>query len=100
MGFIDWTEELVDYAETAALVAKLDLVVSVDTSVAHLAGAMGRPVWVLIALKSDWRWLSQGQNSLWYPTMRLFRQRQIGDWSSVFDELVAAMADLIRERRP
>jgi tetratricopeptide (TPR) repeat protein len=100
MGFIDWTEELVDYAETAALVAKLDLVVSVDTSVAHLAGAMGRPVWVLIASKSDWRWLSECQDSSWYPTMRLFRQRQIGDWSSVVDELVAAMADLIRERRP
>jgi hypothetical protein len=100
MGMIDWTAELADFADTAALLANLDLVISVDTSVAHLAGAMGRPTWMLIPVSSDWRWLQGRADSPWYPTMRLFRQRELGDWSPVIAALLAAVADLARERRP
>jgi ADP-heptose:LPS heptosyltransferase len=80
---IDWTKELGDFAETAGLVENLDLVISVDTSVAHLAGAMGKRVWVLLPFVPDWRWMLGRDDSLWYPTMRLFRQTKIGDWGEV-----------------
>ena len=83
-GDIAWFgPELVDFAETAALVAGLDLVVSVDTSVAHLAAAMGKPVWLLLPLNPDWRWLLGREDSPWYPTMRLFRQSRHGEWGEV-----------------
>jgi hypothetical protein len=80
---IDWTNELNDYDDTAALAANLDLIISVDSSVAHLAGALGRPVWTLIPFVPDWRWLLERNDSPWYPTMRLFRQGRIGDWETV-----------------
>ena len=70
-----------DLAETAALVSTLDLVISVDTSIAHLAGAMGVPVWVVLSHLADWRWLEDRADSPWYPTARLFRQKIPGDWS-------------------
>ncbi len=72
-----------DYSDTAALMAQFDLVISADTSVAHLAGALGCPVWVLLPFAPDWRWLLERDNSPWYPTLRLFRQSAPGDWSSV-----------------
>jgi Tfp pilus assembly protein PilF len=72
-----------DYSDTAALVAQLDLVISVDTSVAHVAGALGRPVWLLLPFAPDWRWLLGREDSPWYPIMRLFRQPQPGDWTAV-----------------
>jgi len=75
--------ELRDFSETAALVSALDLVISVDTSVAHLAGALGKPVWILLPFAPDWRWLLDREDSPWYPTARLFRQPRIGDWDSV-----------------
>ena len=78
-------EELKDFADTAALVELMDVVVAVDTSVAHLAGALGKPVWILLPFNSDWRWLLDRDDSLWYPTARLFRQPAIGDWASVID---------------
>jgi tetratricopeptide (TPR) repeat protein len=75
--------ELSDFADTAAVLALADLVISVDSAVAHLAGAMGRPVWVLLAFSPDWRWMLAREDSPWYPTARLFRQPAIGDWESV-----------------
>ena len=81
-----------DFSATAAAVAAMDLVISVDTSVAHLAGALGKPVWVLLPLCPDWRWLVDRDDSPWYPTARLFRQPRIGDWDSVIGEVRRALA--------
>jgi tetratricopeptide (TPR) repeat protein len=80
---VDLTVLMGDYADTAALISQLDLVISVDTSVAHLAGALGHPVWLLLPFAPDWRWLMQREDSPWYPSMRLFRQPVAGDWNSV-----------------
>lgn len=88
----DWTGELHDFADTAALVAGLDLVISVDTAVAHLAGALGRPVWLLNRWDSDWRWLRRRDDSPWYPTLRQFRQTAPGAW----DAPLAAVRDALR----
>ena len=88
----DWTAELHDFADTAALVAALDLVISVDTAVAHLAGALGRPVWILNRFDTCWRWLTDRLDSAWYPTARLFRQARPGDWDSVVNDLATTLA--------
>ena len=80
---IDHSGELTDFAETCALVANLDLVICVDTAVAHLAGAMGKPVWVLLPFAPEWRWMVGREDSPWYPGARLFRQRRWGDWVGV-----------------
>ena len=80
-----------DFADTAALVAGLDLVVTVDTSVAHLAGAMGKPVWVLSRFDGCWRWLADRDDSPWYPTLRLFRQTVPGQWETVIAEVVKSL---------
>lgn len=90
----DWTDELEDFADTAALVTVLDLVITVDTAVAHLAGALGRPVWILNRYDACWRWLDGRTDSPWYPTARLFRQPRAGDWDSVIDEVGAALVRL------
>jgi hypothetical protein len=82
-SFVDRSAELADFADTAALMSCLDLVVTVDSSPAHLAGALGRPVWVLLPHNPDWRWLLGREDSPWYPTARLFRQPAPGDWASV-----------------
>ena len=81
------------FADTAALIANLDLVVTVDTAVAHLAGALGAPVWVALAALSDWRWLRDRDDSPWYPTLRLFRQPQLGDWGSVFERMAKMLTN-------
>jgi len=92
-GDIEWFgAELIDFAETAALVAQLDLVISVDTSVAHLAAAMGKPVWLLLPLNPDWRWLLGREDSPWYETMRLFRQTRRGEWSDVLARIEQEIA--------
>ena len=88
-------DELKDFADTAALVELMDLVVTVDTSVAHLAGAMGKAVWILLPFSPDWRWLLDREDSVWYPTARLFRQPAIGDWASVIDSVGAELASVI-----
>jgi tetratricopeptide (TPR) repeat protein len=82
LRLVDWTSEIHDFSDTAALIANLDLVISVDTVVAHLAGAMRRRAWTLLSFAADWRWLQHREDSPWYPTMRLFRQERAGDWSS------------------
>jgi Flp pilus assembly protein TadD len=83
--------ELRDYADTAALIANLDLVITVDTSVAHLAGAMGKSVWILLPFLPDYRWLTGRDDSPWYPTARLFRQTEAGDWGAVFAQVRQAL---------
>jgi tetratricopeptide (TPR) repeat protein len=87
----DWTHELTSFARTAALICALDLVITIDTAVAHLAGALGKPVWILLPFAADWRWLRGRADSPWYPTARLFRQPRIGDWESVVREVAAAL---------
>jgi tetratricopeptide (TPR) repeat protein len=83
----DWTDSLQDFADTAALVEALDLVIGVDTAIVHLAGALGRPVWLMNRYDTCWRWLLGREDSPWYPTLRQFRQRSSGDWDSVVDQL-------------
>lgn len=95
---LDWGDEQRDYAETAALIAELDLIITVDTSIAHAAGALGRPVWIMLQYLADFRWLLDRADSPWYPTARLFRQPRIGDWSAVVAEVHAALADFAAER--
>jgi Tfp pilus assembly protein PilF len=88
----DWGPRLGDFSDTAAALAELDLLISVDTSVVHLAGALGRPAWVLLAYAPDWRWLLGRDDSPWYPGLRLFRQPEPGDWAGLFGEVKAALA--------
>ena len=88
----DWTDELHDFADTAALMAALDLVISVDTGPVHLAGALGRPVWLLNRFDSCWRWLRDRDDSPWYPTLRQFRQTAPGDWGSVVALVAVALS--------
>lgn len=87
--------QLNDFADTAEVVAQLDLVITVDTAVAHLAGALAKPVWLLLSFDPDWRWMLEREDSPWYPTMRLFRQRQPGDWVEVFARVEAALGELM-----
>lgn len=87
----DHSEHLADFADTAALLSLLDLLVTVDTSVAHLAGALGLPVWLMLPHQADWRWLTDRDDSPWYPGMRLFRQHRPGDWADVVARVIAAL---------
>ena len=89
----NFTGDLDDFADTAALVENLDLVIAVDTSTAHLAGAMGKPVWLLNRFDSCWRWMTGRTDSPWYPTLRLFRQETSGEWGPVVDDVVRALRD-------
>ncbi|MEG4248175.1 tetratricopeptide repeat protein [Microcoleus sp. Pol10D4] len=91
----DLSEHCVDFADTAAIISQLDLVICVDTSVAHLAGALGKPVWILLSFVPDWRWMLEREDSPWYPTVRLFRQQKVGDWDGVCDRIKAALEQLI-----
>ena len=86
------------FLDTAAVVSALDLVISTDTSVAHLAGALARPVWTALPVVPEWRWLLDRSDSPWYPTMRLFRQTRRGDWESVVAALAAVLEPLAAER--
>jgi Tfp pilus assembly protein PilF len=93
----DWTNELTDFADTAALIEALDLVITVDTAVAHLAGALGKKVWILNRHDACWRWLLDRDDSPWYPTARLFRQPTPGDWDSVIAEVAVALRELVHD---
>jgi tetratricopeptide (TPR) repeat protein len=95
-GIVDLTDDLGDFAETAALINCLDLVITVDTGVAHLAGALGRPTWLLLSYAPDFRWLLDREDSPWYPTMRLFRQTGRRDWDELIDRVRSALAAHIR----
>jgi tetratricopeptide (TPR) repeat protein len=89
----DWRAQLNDFADTAALCEAMDLIVSVDTSIAHLAGALGRPLWILLPRNPDWRWLLERDDSPWYPSARLFRQEILGDWQPVLERLAREVRD-------
>jgi tetratricopeptide (TPR) repeat protein len=99
MDLHDWTDEIGDFADTAALIEALDLVISVDTAVAHLAGALARPVWLLNRFDTCWRWLLQRSDSPWYPTMHIYRQPARGDWTSVLAAVAAALHEQARSPR-
>jgi hypothetical protein len=90
-GVVDLRRELADFADTAAVLERMDLVISVDTAVAHLAGALARPVWVMLPHAADWRWLKERTDSPWYPTARLFRQASFDAWGPVVDAVHAAL---------
>jgi tetratricopeptide (TPR) repeat protein len=94
MSLTDWSNEIKDFADVAALMENLDLIISVDTAGAHLAGALGKPVWLLNRNQTEWRWLLAREDSPWYPTMRIFRQPGIGDWKSVMEKVVTELAKL------
>ncbi len=94
LNLIDKTAELTDFTETAALIANLDLVISVDTAVAHLAAAMGKPTWIMLPAVPDWRWMLGRDDSPWYPSARLFRQDTSGSWTNVIERLANALAEL------
>jgi len=96
-GVTHWGEELQDFSDTAGIIQSLDLVISVDTSVAHLAGAMGKQVWIMLPYSPDWRWPVDRDTSLWYPTATLLRQPAVGDWDSVINTMTAALASLETE---
>lgn len=95
-GMIDLAEELTDFGETAAVMENLDLVVTVDTAMGHLAGALARPVWIMVPKAADWRWLVDRSDSPWYPTARLFRQHVPGAWDVVLADLTAAIGGWLR----
>lgn len=95
MSVINLGEKFNDFADTAAAVENMDLIVSVDTSVLHLAGAMAKPTWALIAYVLDWRWLLDRDDSPWYPTVRLFRQKKLGDWDDVLNRIATKLRSII-----
>jgi hypothetical protein len=88
---------LLDLTDTAAVLANLDLLICPDTSPAHLAGALGVPVWVALPFACDWRWLADREDSPWYPTLRLYRQERQGDWDPVFERITSDLAQLVRD---
>ena len=94
-NIIDLSDYINDFADTASIIKQLNLVISVDTSVAHLAGALGKPVWTLLSFIPDWRWMLNRNDSPWYPKMRLFRQSKPGNWDSVFKEINIELKNLL-----
>lgn len=94
-GLKDLSASLTDFEETAAVIANLDLVITVDTSIGHLTGAIGKPAWIMLSKASDWRWLIDRTDTPWYPSVRLFRQPRSGDWNPVIFEVSRALADYL-----
>ena len=99
MNLIDLSPSLQDFKDTAAAIMNLDLLIAVDTAVVHLAGALARPVWTVLPHFPDWRWMLGCEGSRWYPTMRLFRQSQEGDWRSVFERIATELRLIVPNRR-
>ncbi len=98
MKLIDFMDEVQDFSDTAAIIENLDLVISVDTAIAHLAGALGKPVWLLLPFAPDWRWMLDREDSPWYPTMRLFRQPAMRDWDSVIRRVAKELRGLCKDK--
>jgi hypothetical protein len=88
--------ELADFKDTAVVLSLCDLLITADTAPAHLAGAMGRPVWVLVPFAPDWRWMLDGETTPWYPTARVFRQSALADWNSVIARVTTALQDQLK----
>ncbi len=99
MRIVDLAARFTDFADTAGLIDSLDLVLTVDTAIAHLAGALNKPVWTLLPFAPDFRWLLAREDSPWYPSMRLFRQRTRGDWGDVFARVTVSLQELARRHR-
>jgi tetratricopeptide (TPR) repeat protein len=95
MSLLDVSDDLKDFADTAAAMMNLDLIITIDTAAAHLAGALARPTWTLLPWAGDWRWLEDREDSPWYPTMRLFRQPTKGDWTSVANRVAEELKKLV-----
>ncbi len=91
--------EIQSFADTAAIIAQLDLVITIDTSVAHLAGALGKPVWIVLPFVADWRWQIDREDSPWYPTARLFRQKEAGNWNEVFERVAKQLQTVITREK-
>lgn len=100
LGIVDLMSGVVDFADTAAIIEQLDLIISVDTSTAHLAAAMGKPVWLLSRFSGCWRWLAEGVDSAWYPTMRIYRQERQGDWDTVVRHVASDLAKVVANTKP
>jgi tetratricopeptide (TPR) repeat protein len=94
----DLTDTIRDFEDTAALMENIDLIISIDTSVAHLAGSLGRPTWVLLSHVADWRWLTDREDSPWYPRTRLFRQPDFGDWDDVINDVVSRLSAMVGDQ--
>jgi hypothetical protein len=92
-GVSDFTAEITNFADSAALLAELDLVITVDTATAHLAGTLGRPTWTLLTVVPYWPYGTEREDTPWYPTMRLFRQSRLGDWEEVLERIAAALRE-------
>ena len=99
-GMTDLSNDLTDFGETAALMENLDLVITVDTSMGHLAGAMGKPVWIMIPKAADWRWQLEREDTPWYPSARLFRQAKPGEWDPVLSRVSEALTAELRQTAP
>ena len=95
----DLGPSLQDFGDTAVILDQLDLVITVDTAVAHVAGALGKAVWVLLSDVPDWQWLLEGERTPWYPTMRLFRQARAGDWAEVMERVAQALVEWRGQQR-
>jgi tetratricopeptide (TPR) repeat protein len=97
-GIVDLAEELTDFGETAAAISVLDLVITVDTAVAHLAGSLRKPVWLLLAYDPDWRWMLHREDAPWYPSVRIFRQKRPGEWGDVIARVASQLQSWIPRR--
>jgi hypothetical protein len=95
---VDLVPELTDWRKTAVAVAQMDLVIATDSSLAYLAGALGRPVWIALGASADWRWGLEGPSTPWYASARLFRQRSVGEWEALFEELAIALEQMVHQR--
>ena len=96
LTLLDPPVEWQDMADIGALISWMDLVICVDSAAAHMAGAMGKTVWLLLSTRPDWRWLPDREDNPWYPTMRIFRQKTAGDWAEVVDRVATALAEHVK----